>query len=574
LADAGTEVILAGWVNGLRDLGGIVFIDLRDRSGVVQVVVKPETGGEAGKKAQALGSEWVISVRGKVAAREPSTVNPQLATGEIEVVADEIQVLSEARTPPFLPDDALKVAEETRLKYRYLDLRRPTLQKNIATRSRLAIAARRYLADQGFYEIETPFLTKSTPEGARDYLVPSRVHRGSFYALPQSPQLFKQLLMVAGFERYFQIVRCFRDEDLRADRQPEFTQIDLEMSFVEPDDVFAVVEGMFRAMLSEVGVAIEIPFPRMSWAEAMDRYGSDKPDLRYGSPVVDVSEMFEGAGYAVFDRVLAGGGRVRALRAPGCARYSRKEIGTLEEVAKAQGAAGLAWARWTPSELASPLAKHVGEPRLKEVFARAGGGESDLLAMVAGEPRVASLALGAVRTELALKEAWAPAESWAFGWITEFPLFEWDAQDARWVSSHHPFTAPHPEDLDLIESSPATVRSLAYDLVGNGFELASGSIRIHRSDLQSRVFRALKLSSEEAEERFGFFLEALRFGTPPHGGIAVGFDRTAMLVAGGKSLREVIAFPKTTSAFDLMTGSPSGVDSEQLRQLGIRPDQP
>jgi len=560
-----------GWVSRVRDLGGILFIDLRDREGVAQVVVRAESGESAVHLARSLGSEWVIAVRGRVAPRAPGTVKASLPTGEIEVTAAEIVVLSEAKTPPFLPEDDLTVSEEVRLKYRYLDLRRSVMQRRLALRSRLGLAARRYLESQGFYEIETPCLTKSTPEGARDYLVPSRVHHGSFYALPQSPQLFKQLLMIAGLDRYFQVARCFRDEDFRHDRQPEFTQIDLEMSFVSEDEVFQVVEGIFAYMLSQaLGARIETPFPRFTWTEVMHRYGSDKPDLRYGSDIVDVSEVFSGSGYAVFERALAEKGRVRALAAPGCARYSRKELEGLEALAKEQGAAGLGWARWTESELASPLAKHVGAERLREAYRRAVGAAGDLLLLVAGEPLKASRVLGALRNHLAQREGWAKEGDWRFLWVTEFPLFEYDENEARWVSSHHPFTAPHPEDLDKVESDPGAVRSRAYDVCANGYELGSGSIRIHRSDLQARIFRALRLSEEEAREKFGFFLEALQYGTPPHGGIALGFDRIAMLAASGKSLRDVIAFPKTTSAFDLMTGSPSPVTEEQLRLLALQ----
>jgi aspartyl-tRNA synthetase len=569
-ADVGGEVVLMGWAGRVRDLGGILFVDLRDREGATQIVVRPDAGEATLGSARSLGSEWVIAVRGRVAQREPGTINRSLPTGEIEVVASDLVVLSEAKTPPFLPEDEVSASEEVRLKYRYLDLRRPLMQRRLAIRSRLALAARRSLESQGFFEIETPFLTKSTPEGARDYLVPSRVHRGSFYALPQSPQLFKQLLMIAGLERYFQIARCFRDEDFRHDRQPEFTQIDLEMSFVSEEDVFQVVENLFAYMLSEaLGIRIDTPFPRYRWTEVMNLYGSDKPDLRYASTVADVSEVFAGSGYAVFERELAEKGAVRALAAPGCARYSRKEIEGLEALAREQGALGLGWARWSATELASPLAKHVGEERLREAFRRAGGSTGDLLLLTAGPPLKASRVLGALRVHLAQREGWAQEDDWRFLWVTEFPLFEYDEGERRWASSHHPFTAPHPEDLDKIESDPAAVRSRAYDVCANGYELGSGSIRIHRSDLQARIFRALSLSEAEAQEKFGFFLEALQFGTPPHGGIALGFDRITMLAAGGKSLRDVIAFPKTTSAFDLMTGSPSPVNEEQLRLLGL-----
>jgi aspartyl-tRNA synthetase len=568
-SDAGEAVILMGWVKGVRDLGGITFIDLRDRRGLTQIVVAPDARQEVSGAAKEVGSEWVIAVRGRVARRDKATINPNLPTGEIEVVAEDLRVLSESKTPPFLPDDDLNVGEELRLRHRYLDLRRPLLLRNLATRSRLALSARSYLDQQDFYEIETPYLTKSTPEGARDYLVPSRTQKGSFYALPQSPQLFKQILMVAGFDRYFQIARCFRDEDLRADRQPEFTQIDIEMSFVEQDDVFEVVEGLFVHMLGAVGIAVSAPFPRLTWAEAMDRYGSDKPDLRYGLEITDVSKVFSGSGYGVFEKAIEQGGAVRAMVAPSCAGYSRKDIDGLEKLAKSQGAAGLGWARWADSELSSPMSKHVGEARLKEAFQQAKGGPGDLLLLVAGEPRQASGVLGALRVEVARREQLAKPGTWQLAWITEFPLFERDESSKQWTSSHHPFTSPHPDDMDRLESDPGSVRSLAYDVVACGYELASGSIRIHRADVQSRIFRALKIGDEEAQAKFGFFLEALQYGAPPHGGIALGFDRIAMVAAGGSSLRDVIAFPKTTSALDLMAGSPSPVTDEQLRELGL-----
>ena len=568
-SDFGQDVVLMGWVNGVRDLGGITFVDLRDRKGITQVLVPPDAPEQVSEAAKKLGSEWVIAVRGRVVRRAAGTVNPNLATGEIEVVASEVHTLSESKTPPFVPSEELNVSEELRLRYRYLDLRRPPLLRNLVIRSRLALAARRYLEKQDFYEIETPFLTKSTPEGARDYLVPSRTQKGSFYALPQSPQLFKQILMVAGFDRYFQIARCFRDEDLRADRQPEFTQIDIEMSFVDEDDVFEVVEGLFVSMLGEVGIEANAPFPRLTWAEAIDRYGTDKPDLRYRLEIADVSEIFSGSGYGVFESVIAAGGAVRALTAPGCGRYSRKDIEGLEKLAKSQGAAGLGWARWTDSEVSSPMSKHVGEARLKQAFQRAKGGPGDLLLLVAGEARKASGVLGALRLEVARRENLAKSGTWQLAWVTEFPLFEWDASTQQWGASHHPFTSPHPDDLGRLESDPGSVRSLAYDVVACGYELGSGSIRIHRSDIQSRIFRALKIGDEEARSKFGFFLDALQYGAPPHGGIALGFDRIAMVAAGGSSLRDVIAFPKTTSALDLMAGSPTPVSEEQLRELGL-----
>ena len=567
--DVGTEVILMGWVSRVRDLGGITFIDLRDRKGITQVMVKPEAGPEVVELAKKIGSEWVVAVRGPVVER--GAANPSLATGKIEVSAIELRVLSESKVPPFLPGEEVRATEETRLRYRYLDLRRPSMLRNLAIRSRLSLAARRYLDARSFYEVETPYLTKSTPEGARDYLVPSRVNKGSFYALPQSPQLFKQLLMISGFDRYFQIARCFRDEDLRADRQPEFTQVDIEMSFIDQDDVFELVEGLFSAMWETLGIEIETPFPRMKFREAMDRYGSDKPDLRFGAEIVDLSELFEGAGYGVFERVISGGGAVRALAASGCAGYSRKDLETLEKLARAEGAAGLGSARWTEKGVQSPLAKHVGEETIQEAFTRAGGDSGDLLLMVAGEPTKSSQVLGALRLELARRENWIQQDDWRFLWVTDFPLFEFNESEGRWTSTHHPFTSPHPDDLERLETEPGKVRSLAYDVVANGHEVGGGSIRIHSSDVQARIFRILQLGDEEAREKFGFFLDALQYGTPPHGGIALGFDRIVMLATGGTSLRDEIAFPKTTSALDLMTGSPSPVAEEQLDELGLRP---
>jgi aspartyl-tRNA synthetase len=570
---AGADVVLKGWVDRVRDLGGITFIDLRDRDGVTQVLIRPDAPGDTVERAKRVGSEWVLAVRGRVLLREPATVNANIATGEIEVSAEEIRVLSEAKTPPFTIEDNTKASEDLRLRYRYLDLRRGPMRRNLEIRSRMSFAARQHLMDAGFSEIETPYLTKSTPEGARDYLVPSRVHRGSFYALPQSPQIFKQLLMIAGMERYFQIVRCFRDEDLRADRQPEFTQVDIEMSFVEPEDVMDLVEGLFAKMLEPAEIDVRTPFPRMTYDEAIAHYGIDKPDLRYGSAIADVSDIVTGAGYGIFESVVESGGAVRALSAPGCARYSRKDLDTLEALAKANGAKGLGWARWTDEDVKSPLVRHLGEDRLKQMFERAEGAKGDLLLVVAGEGPAASRTLGSLRIELAKREGWAQvgrSTPWAFVWVTDFPYFDYSEAEGRWEAMHHPFTSPRAEDVDLFETDPGSVRSLAYDVVANGFELGGGSIRIHDQDTQRKVFRALRLTEEEARAQFGFFLDALTYGTPPHGGIALGFDRIAMLAAGGTSLRDVIAFPKTTSAFDLMTGSPSNVGEEQLEELGIR----
>jgi len=565
----GTEVVLMGWVDVVRDHGGITFVALRDRTGLTQIIAGPASSPEVVELAKKVGSEWVLAVRGEVLQRSEETRNKNLATGDVEVRADELRVLSEARTPPFPIDDSVTAGEDLRLRYRYLDLRRGSMRRNLELRSALSFRTRDYLAREGFHEIETPYLTKSTPEGARDYLVPSRVHKGSFYALPQSPQLFKQLLMIAGMERYFQIVRCFRDEDIRADRQPEFTQVDIEMSFVEPEDIYALVEGLFASTLEAAGVEVPVPFPRLSYREAIDRFGSDKPDLRFGCELVDLTELSRGSDYGIFESIIESGGVVRAIAAKDCAGYSRKDIDNLDAFAKNLGAKGLGWARFVEGELKSPLLRHFGQDRLEKAFEAAGAGPGDLLLIVAGERRAASTVLGGLRLELARRESWIEKDDWKFVWVTEFPLFEYSETDGRWYSMHHPFTSPHPDDIDRVESEPGSVRALAYDVVANGYELGGGSIRIHDAKVQERVFRALSLSDEEAREKFGFFLDALQYGTPPHGGIALGFDRIAMLAVGGTSLRDVIAFPKTTSALDMMTGSPAEVASEQLDELAI-----
>jgi aspartyl-tRNA synthetase len=569
----GQRVVLKGWVDTVRDLGGITFIDLRDRGGITQILVSPAAGPAVVEAAKRVSSEWVVAVSGEVVKRGKETVNPSIATGEIEVSASALEVLSEAKTPPFEIEEDSKASEDLRLRYRYLDLRRNTVRRRLEIRSELTFAARRRFHEEGFSEIETPYLTKSTPEGARDYLVPSRVHKGYFYALPQSPQLFKQLLMIAGMEKYFQIVRCFRDEDLRADRQPEFTQIDIEMSFIEREDVFGLVERLFVDMLQAVDIEVKAPFPRLTYDEAMMRYGTDKPDTRFGCEIADLSEAAVGSGYAVFETTVERGGVVRALLMPGLAKYSRKDVDLLEARAKELGAAGLGWARWTDEEIKSPLLRQVSKERLEKFFETAGGGKGDLLLVVAGEPELASTVLGTLRLELGRREGLVPGgRNMSFLWVTDFPYFAFSEAEGRWEAMHHPFTSPHPDDLDLLDGPQGQlgkVRSLAYDVVANGYELGGGSIRIHRSDVQAKVFKALGLTPESAKEKFGFFLEALQYGAPPHGGIALGLDRIAMLASGAASLRDVIAFPKTTSAYDLMTGSPSDVTSEQLAELGI-----
>ena len=567
LEHAGSGVVLMGWVERIRDLGGLLFLDLRDYRGVTQIVVRPGSGPAA--EAKRLGTWWVIAVEGVVLAREAETVNPTIDTGKIEVEAERIHILSEARTPPFAPTDSEGVAEELRLRYRYLDLRNPRLQRNLRIRGRLAAEIRGHLDGHGFLEVETPFLTRSTPEGARDYLVPSRVHRGRFYALPQSPQLFKQLLMIGGTDRYYQIVRCFRDEDLRADRQPEFTQVDVEMSFADPDQVIEVTEGLFKRALGAVGIEVKPPFPRFTYREAMDRYGVDRPDLRYGVEIHDLTEPVRGTGHPLLDRVLEAGGCVRGIAAPGCAGFSRKRLDGLQAAAVEAGAGGLLWAAFRDGEVRSPLLKTLGAERLRTLLEAAGGGPSDLLLMVAGEAKTACEALGALRRQLAASEGWTSPEQFVMAWVTEFPLFDHSEAEGRLTSVHHPFTSPHPEDVERLATDPLSVRSLAYDVIANGHELGGGSIRIHNRAMQQRVFEALEIPPAEAAERFGFFLEALEYGTPPHGGIALGFDRIAMLASGSASLRDVIAFPKTTSATDLMTGSPAGVDPSQLDEVGV-----
>ncbi len=565
--DVGSQAVLLGWIHRVRDLGGLLFLDIRDRHGLTQVLVPNDSPVMA--VAKKLRPEYVVAVSGPVRRRDTDTVNTKLETGEVEVVAAEIRLLNEAKTPPFPIADDTPVSEDVRLRYRYLDLRRPRLQANLGLRHRVTMAVRRYFDAHGFWEIETPILNKSTPEGARDYLVPSRVHPGEFFALPQSPQLFKQILMVAGTDRYFQIVKCFRDEDLRADRQPEFTQVDVEISFAHMDLVFGLIEPVIVEVFREIGVEIQTPFRRLPYAEAMARYGSDKPDLRFGLEIADVSPVWAEAPFNAFRKIVADGGAVRALVIPGGARYSRSELDGLVDQAKQLGAVGIMWARQVDGGINTNV-KAAGEDKLRESMAAAGCGASDLILLAGGMPDEASKLLGAFRLSLAKKEGLIPSGIYALAWVVDFPLLEWDPEERRWAAMHHPFTSPLDEDMPLLNGDPSKARAKAYDLVLNGSEIGGGSIRIHDATMQGRIFELLNISADEARARFGFFLDALQYGTPPHGGIALGLDRLVAILAGEHSIREVIAFPKTAAAVDLMSGAPSTVDQRQLDELELR----
>ena len=571
-ADVGHRVVLLGWVHRVRNLGGLVFFDVRDRHGLTQVIVRSDSGLD--EVASRLRPEFVVAVEGVVEAKSDEAVNVKLATGEVEVVASRLAILNEAKTPPFTISEEPSASEELRLRYRYLDLRRPELQQNLVLRHRVAMAARQYFDSQQFLEIETPILTRSTPEGARDYLVPSRVHPGEFFALPQSPQIFKQIQMIAGLDRYFQIVRCFRDEDLRADRQPEFTQIDVEMSFADEALVHDVVEGAIAAMFTAAGHAVSTPFPRVTYDEALLTYGSDKPDLRPGMEIVDVSALFADSPFSVFRDAVASGGVVRGFVVPGGAKYSRKDLDGLTGQARQFGASGLVWTRLVDGALQSSALKAAGELALRAAFEAAGGGEAGLMLLAAGPAAQVSSALGGLRLAVAQREHLLDPTDFRFVWVTGFPLLEWNPGESRWDSMHHPFTSPRPEDVPFLETDPARVRARAYDLALNGSEIAGGSIRIHRAEVQRQVFRLLGISDADAKARFGFFLDALEFGTPPHGGIAFGLDRIVAILAGSASIREVIAFPKTAQAVDLMAGAPSSVDDKQLRELRIQSTKP
>ncbi|OGQ36350.1 MAG: aspartate--tRNA ligase [Deltaproteobacteria bacterium RIFCSPHIGHO2_12_FULL_43_9] len=570
LQDKGKSVVLFGWVSIRRDHGGLVFIDVRDREGITQIVLDPKKSLDLKKVASEVRGEYVVAVEGVVSSRPDGMVNKKIPTGEIEVLASRFEILNRSETPPFVISKPQDVSEETRLKYRYIDLRRPALQKNIMVRHKVNHIIRNYFNAKGFLEIETPILTKSTPEGARDYLVPSRIHPGKFFALPQSPQILKQISMIAGFDKYYQVVRCFRDEDLRADRQPEFTQIDVEMSFIVPDDLFPIIEGMFVDIYKEIlGINLKTPFPRLEHGESMRRFGNDKPDTRFGLELSEITDLVKGCEFKVFaDATKAG--IVRGLVVPGKYSLSRKELDDLAVFVKTYGAKGLAWVKIAPDGWQSPIAKFFDLKLQNKINERMRAGESDTLLFVADRFDIANDALGNLRNHLARKLNLIPDNLWNFVWVTHFPLFHYDYNEQRYVPAHHPFSSPLPEDRDKLKKDPGAVRGLTYDLALNGSELGSGSIRIHDQELQSEVFSLLKISKDEAKNKFGFLLEALSYGAPPHGGIALGIDRICMFLCGATSIRDVIAFPKTQKAVDLMSDAPSEVSQDQLSDLRIR----
>lgn len=567
----GETVKLAGWVQKRRDLGGLIFIDLRDRSGIVQIVFNPEKSGEAMAIADKIRSEYVIEVSGEIIHRDKQAVNKKMATGEIEVAVKEVTILNKSKTPPFEIKDQPETSEEVRLKYRYLDLRRPEMLATFKMRHKITKKIRDFLDALDYLEIETPMLTKSTPEGARDYLVPSRVHEGEFYALPQSPQLFKQLLMVAGMEKYYQIVRCFRDEDLRADRQPEFTQIDIEMSFFEPKPFMDMIEKMVSELVEEVkATKVSKPFMQMTYADAMSRYGSDKPDTRFGMELIDLSTIVKDSGFTVFDQAIVNGGQVKALNVKGQAgHYSRKLIDDLAAFVATYGAKGLAWLKVEDKGIKGPMLKFFEEETVANIIEKTKAEEGDLLLFVADSPKIVADSLGALRTKLGKELGLIDQAAFNFLWVTEFPLLSYDEDEGRYTAEHHPFTMPMAEDMAKLETAPGDVRAEAYDLVLNGYELGGGSRRIHQRDIQEKMFKALGFSEKEAVQQFGFLLEAFEYGTPPHGGIALGLDRLVMILAGRSNLRDTIAFPKTASASCLLTSAPSGVSEEQLKELHL-----
>ncbi len=568
--DEGTEVVLFGWVQRRRDLGGLIFVDLRDREGVVQIVFDPDSDEALHAEARKIRGEYVLAVVGKVRRRPAGMENTQMLTGEVEVIVSAFEILNEAKTLPFTLDDE-DVSENLRLKYRYLDLRRPAIQKNLILRSRLAMATRQYFNENGFIEVETPFLGKSTPEGARDYLVPSRITKGAFYALPQSPQIFKQLLMVSGFDRYFQIVKCFRDEDLRADRQPEFTQIDVEMSFITEDDIMKMMEGLMKAIFKAcLDIDLPLPFPRLKYADAMSRYGKDNPDTRFGMEIVDLTGIVGNSGFRLFSEAAGTGGVVKAIKATSASSLSRKELDSLKDFVAVYGAKGLVWAKVNASDWTSAAFKFLTPQEVEAIGRAMNASEGDVIIFAADTQKIVNDALGNLRLHLARKLNLIDTNALAFTWITEFPLMEYSETEKRFVSTHHPFTSPFIEDLPLLATDPSKVRARAYDLVLNGSEIGGGSIRIHRKDIQAQVFSALGLTDEDARGKFGFLLDALEFGAPPHGGLAFGLDRLAMIMTGAESIRDVIAFPKTQKAACLMSEAPSEVSAEQLTELSLK----
>jgi aspartyl-tRNA synthetase len=569
--DVGKEVVVMGWVQRRRDHGGVIFVDLRDREGITQVVFNPEVNKDVHEKAGVIRSEYVLGARGTVTLRPEGMVNPKIATGEIDVVASELKILNQSQTPPFMIEEKVQASENLRLRYRYLDLRRPELQKNLILRHRTGAAVRSFLNSHGFLDIETPFLTKSTPEGARDYLVPSRVNPGQFYALPQSPQIFKQLLMMSGFDKYYQIVRCFRDEDLRADRQPEFTQIDMEMSFVTEEEVMAITEGMVAQVFKEIlGEELHPPFTRLTYQEATGRYGLDKPDVRFGLELKDVTDIVAGAEFKAFANVVKAGGIVKAVNAKGCVEFSRKEIDDLTAFVAIYKAKGLAWIKIRPDSWQSPIAKFFSDAEKARLAERLSLEPGDLVMFVADQAKIVNEALGHLRNHLGKKLGLINESEHRFVWVTEFPLMEYDEEEKRNVALHHPFTAPMDEDLDKLITAPLSVRSRAYDLVLNGSEIGGGSIRNHQKAIQEKVFEALSMDRQTYESKFGFLLEALDFGAPPHGGLAMGFDRLVMIMSGEQSIRDVIAFPKTQKAACQLTDAPCAVAPKQLEELCLR----